>query len=86
MFFFDDMATYKGYYKQCRKYPDASYEKDLAKYWQNMFYQNKSITYTKKVRIKRSKPIVALIGISFGVDLYLSSMVWGPVKSNSITI
>ena len=82
--FWGDMATYKGYYKSCRIYPDASYEKELAKYWKDMFYKNPNVVVKKKV--KPSLPIVSPIGISFGIDLYLSTMIWGPFKPKTIII
>ncbi len=79
---FQEMATYKNFYKKCKIYPDASYEKDLAKYWKDMFYKNSNVVVKKKIR--PSLPIVTPIGISFGVDLHISTMIWGPLKPKSI--
>ena len=86
---FPDFVTYKNFYKNCSVYKgitDKQYIKDMTQYWDDMFYTNPKISFISKTNIKKSVPIIAPIGISFGYDFYISSMIWGPVKASAVKI
>lgn len=89
--FFKEVVTYKKEYdsNNCKIYTQGNinnYTNEMKKYWDDMFYTNPKISFISKTNIKKSVPIIAPIGISFGYDFYISSMIWGPVKASAVNI